>query len=58
MNRGCYKYNPKELLDELNEVKINLKIDKDAEALRKIAEFSAIGRDLDNILKFHGRRKK
>ena len=56
---GTYKYVPMEILEELERVKFNFKIDKDAEAFRKIAQNSRIGRDIQFSINFNvGGKKK
>ena len=53
MIRGAYKYNPRELLEELEKIKINLKVPKDSEAFKKIAEYSRIGREVKFTIDFN-----
>lgn len=56
--RGQYKYLPKEVLMELDNVKLNFNIDKDSNAFRKMVDFSEIGREITINLNFERRKKK
>jgi hypothetical protein len=58
VKRGNYKYVPKELLEELESIKINFNIDKDSNAFRKMTEFSNIGRELSINLTFDRRKRR
>lgn len=57
-NKGQLKYLPKEVLEELNNIKINFNIDRDSNAFRKMVDFSEVGRELTINLNFERRRKK
>jgi hypothetical protein len=68
MVKGQYKYVPKEMVEELDRVKLNFNIERDNEGFKKIAENSRIGReirlkiDMNNIIDFdrllRGKSKK
>ena len=57
-SRGQLKYLPKEVVEELNNIKINFNIDKDSNAFRKMVDFSEVGRELTINLNFERRRKR
>lgn len=58
MKRGSMKYIPREPLVELEELKLELNITKDSMAFKRMAEFSAMGREISRALEFSKRRKR
>lgn len=64
MNKGRFMYIPSELLEELEDIKINCKVDTKADCLRIMAHNSKIAREIkinmnfmDNNL-FNNKRKR
>ena len=57
IKRGNLKYVPLEPLNELEELKLDLNITKDSEAFKRMAEFSAIGREVSRAFNFARRRR-
>ncbi len=57
MKRGKYSYVPREPLIELDELKIEFNLKRDAEAFKRMAEFSAMGRELARNLNFRRNRR-
>lgn len=57
MVRGALKYNPKEVIEELDKIKRQFGIAKDADAYRKLVDFSEMGRELKIILGNEKRRR-
>ena len=57
MTKGGFKYVPKELLEELNNIKFNCKVNKDADCFRIIARNSKIGRQIKLTFDLNERRK-
>lgn len=58
MVRGTYKYVPKEMMDELNNVKNTFKIDTDSEAFRRIVENARVGKEIRFTIDFNLNRRK
>jgi len=58
MPRGQLKYLPKEVLKELDNIKINFNIDKDSNAFRKMVDFSEVGREITINLSFERKKKR
>jgi hypothetical protein len=56
--RGELKYIPKELLEELDNIKINFNVPKDSNAFRKMVEFSEVGRELTINLNFERKKRR
>ena len=53
-NRGRIKYVPRKALEELNWIKHDYNLSgkrDDSEAFKKMAEFSIVGREVDNMRK-------
>ena len=46
MGKGKIGYVPKDVVNELAQIKLNFNIDKDADAFKRMAEFSYTGRTL------------
>ena len=57
MNKGQYKYIPKELIEELNNIKVSFNINKDADCFRTIAENSRIGREIRLTLEYKKKKR-
>jgi hypothetical protein len=53
--KGRLKYIPGDTIEEWESIKRNLNISEDAEAFRKMADFSRIGRQLEVLMR--GRRR-
>jgi hypothetical protein len=58
MIRGQYKYIPRELIEELNNIKISYNINKDADCFRTIAENSRIGREIRLTLDYQKKKRR
>jgi len=58
MTRGQLKYLPKEVIKELEDIKINFNVDKDSNAFRKMVDFAQIGRDITINLSFERKKKR
>lgn len=52
MRRGRMKYIPAVLVEELHDLKQETKIQRDAEAFEKIAQYSQVGREAERLAKF------
>jgi hypothetical protein len=57
VTKGGIKYVPKDVLDELNRIKVNLKFDSDSEAFREMVENCRIGREIKFTMSFNKRKK-
>lgn len=60
MTKGTIKYIPKELLEELNSMKIQLDIDNNADCFREIVKNNRVGKEIKfnlNIYKIGSKRK-
>jgi hypothetical protein len=57
-NRGRMIWCPKPVLKEIDEIKSDAGLDKTADAFKKLAGYSRVGREIENIskLKFIKRR--
>ena len=58
MNKGRFMYIPPELLDELEDIKINCKVDTKADCMRIIAHNSKIAREIKLNLDFGFNKRK
>jgi hypothetical protein len=58
MTKGTYKYIPKEMLEELNNTKMQLDIEQDADCFRVIARNNRLAKELRFNLNFKDMRKK
>lgn len=47
MVRGRMKYVPRPVFEELNNIKLELGINRDAEAFEKMVKYSRVARELD-----------
>jgi hypothetical protein len=56
--RGKIGYMPKEILIEMEGIKFNFKIDKDSEALKEMARYSNLGREIWEKLEYSKRKNK
>jgi hypothetical protein len=52
-NTGRIKYVPVSLLAEIQRVKEHKKYARDSEACNKVAEYSRVGQEVENILKMN-----
>lgn len=57
-NKGKYAYVPAELLDELDDIKLNFHVDKNADCMRIIAHNSKIAREIKLNLDFGFNKRK
>lgn len=53
MTRGKMKYIPACLVEELHDIKSERRINRDAEAFEKIAQYSQVGREAERLAKFN-----
>lgn len=58
MTKGAYKYLPKEMIEELNKLKIGLKIDRDSDAFKRMVEDAKIGRQVRFTIDFNVNNKR
>jgi hypothetical protein len=58
MTRGEYKYLPKELVEELNNTKVQFKVNKDCDAFKIIATNSRLAKELRFNLDFKWNKRK
>lgn len=56
--RGRMKYIPKDILEELNVIKLNKNL-KDSEAFREMKKYSSVGREVERLMNFgFGKQKR
>jgi len=58
MAKGQLLYIPKELVDELNKLKVNWGVKSNADGFRRIAEDARVGREIRFSINFGTKRKK
>ena len=46
---GIIKRVPREVIEELNKIKIDLGVDKDSEAFREMTNYSILGRGIEQV---------
>lgn len=58
MTKGGLLYTPKELLEEMEDIKVSCKVDKNSDVLRIIAHNSKIAREIKLNLDFGFNKRK
>jgi hypothetical protein len=58
IKRGRNTYIPKSVLDETEDIKLELNINKQSKAFEKLVSYAKVGREAERILTFNWRKKR